>query len=82
MSEQESNSVACSQLIELQGCKEIQTTKKGRQYLIDMTSSPKIIFRDGSSTKRQMLFKQNCTVTITPERIFYNRDNVEIKPAQ
>ena len=82
MSEQESNSMACSQLIELQGCKEIQITKKGKQYLIDMSSSPRIVFKDGSSTKRQMLFKQNCTVTITPERIFYNRDNVEIKPAQ
>lgn len=81
MSEQESNSVACSQLIELQGLKEIQTTKKGRQYLIDVASMPKIIFKDGSSTKRQMLFKQNCTITIAPERIFYNRDYVEIKPA-
>ena len=81
MSIQESNSVACSELIELQGCKEIQTTKKGKQYSIDIASSPKILFKDGASTKRQMLFKQNCTVTITTERIFYNRDNVEIKPA-
>lgn len=81
MSEVESNSIACSKLIELRGCQESKITKRGKQYVVDTINEPKIVFKDGIGNGREMRFKRNCTVTITPEKILYNRDDVEIKPA-
>jgi len=81
MSISESNSIGCSQLIDLKGCKELTKTNKKIQYSIDFASDPKILFTDAIGNKKEMKFKRNCTVTITSEKIFYNRDDVIIKPA-
>jgi hypothetical protein len=77
----ESNSIACSLLIEIKGCTELTRMKQGIQYAVDFNSDPRILFKDANGNKREMKFKQNCTVTITGEKIFYNRDAVTIKPA-
>jgi hypothetical protein len=77
----ESNSIVCSLLIEVKGCEELKTTKQGMQYSVDFKSDPRILFKDANGNKREMKFKQNCTVTITSEKIFYNRDDVAIKSA-
>ena len=82
MSVSESNSIACSLLIDLKGCKESQKLKNGTQYAIDFASDPSIIFKDAVGNKREMKFKRNCTVTITHEKILYNRDDVTIKLVQ
>ncbi|MDE1842242.1 MAG: hypothetical protein KGH95_01175 [Thaumarchaeota archaeon] len=79
MSVSESNSIACSLLIDMKGCQEIKKTKLGTQYSIDPTKEPSIIFKDSVGNKKEMKFKQNCTVTITHEKILYNRDDVIIK---
>lgn len=76
----ESNSIACSQLIEVKGCQELKKTKQGTQYSVDFNGDPRILFKDSIGNKKEMKFKQNCTVTITGEKIFYNRDDVTIKP--
>lgn len=81
MSINESNSVGCSKLIDVRGCKEPSTTKQGKQYSIDINDDPRVLFKDAVGNVKEMKFKQNCTITISPEKIFYNRDNVEIKPA-
>ena len=81
MSTSESNSIGCSQLIDLKGCKELNKTNKKIQYSIDFTNDPKILFTDAIGNKKEMRFKRSCTVTITSEKIFYNRDDVIIKPA-
>lgn len=81
MSAAESNSIACSKLIEVKGCQESATTKQGKQYIIDTSKEPRIIFKDAVGNAREMKFKRNSTITITPEKILYNRDDVEIKPA-
>ncbi|HJU14423.1 MAG TPA: hypothetical protein VJ792_08220 [Candidatus Nitrosotalea sp.] len=57
------------------------TTKQGKQYIVDTSKEPRIIFKDSNGNAREMKFKRNCTVTITHEKILYNRDDVEIKPA-
>ena len=79
MSISESNSIACSLLIDMKGCQEIKKTKQGTQYSIDPTKEPSIIFKDSVGNKKEMKFKQNCTITITHEKILYNRDDVIIK---
>ena len=79
MSISESNSIACSLLINLKGCKELQKVKNGTQYSIDFTSDPSITFKDAVGNKKEMKFKKNCTVTITHEKILYNREDVVIK---
>ncbi|SHO46556.1 hypothetical protein NSIN_30185 [Nitrosotalea sinensis] len=79
MSISESNSIACSLLIDMKGCQEIKKTKQGTQYSIDPTKEPTIIFKDSVGNKKEMKFKQNCTITITHEKILYNRDDVIIK---
>ncbi|MGI0018211.1 MAG: hypothetical protein ACREA1_05840 [Nitrosotalea sp.] len=79
MSVSESNSIACSLLIDLKGCQELKKLKQGIQYSIDLTQEPSIVFKDSVGNKKEMKFKQNCTVTITPEKILYNRDDVIIK---
>ncbi len=81
MSGLESNSIACSMLIEVKGCQDPKLTKLGKQYAVDTTKEPRIIFKDAIGNAREMKFKRNCTVTITHEKILYNRDDVEIKPA-
>ena len=81
MSGTESNSIACAKLIDLKGCQESVTTKQGKQYIVDTSKEPRIIFKDSNGNAREMKFKRNCTVTITHEKILYNRDDVEIKPA-
>ncbi|MDE1830408.1 MAG: hypothetical protein KGI25_08805 [Thaumarchaeota archaeon] len=80
MSGTESNSVGCSKLIEIKGCAEPKMTKQGKQYVVDTSKEPKIIFKDAIGNAREMKFKRNCTVTITHEKILYNREDVEIKP--
>ena len=82
MSGSESNSIACSLLINLKGCKELQKLKNGTQYAVDFASDPSITFKDSVGNKKEMKFKQNCTVTITNEKILYNRDDVIIKLVQ
>lgn len=82
MSSSESNSIACSMLIDLKGCPESKKLKNGTQYLIDVTNDPSIIFKDSVGNKKEMKFKKNCTVTITLEKILYNRDDVSIKSVQ
>ncbi len=77
----ESNSIACSKLIEIKGCDEPTTTKQGKQYAVDTSKEPRVIFKDAIGNAREMKFKRNCTITLTQEKIFYNRDDVEIKPA-
>jgi len=79
MSISESNSIACSLLINLKGCKELQKVKNGTQYTVDFASDPSIIFKDSVGNKKEMKFKKNCTITITNEKILYNRDDVIIK---
>ena len=79
MSIPESNSIACSLLIDLKGCKEIQKVKNGIQYEVDFTNDPHITFKDSVGNKKEMKFKKNCTITITNEKILYNRDDVVIK---
>jgi hypothetical protein len=79
MSTSESNSIACSLLIELKGCKELHKLKQGTQYSVDLNNEPHILFKDAVGNKKEMKFKQNCTVTITNEKILYNRDDVIIK---
>jgi fibrillarin-like rRNA methylase len=79
MSVSESNSIACSLLIDMKGCQEIKKTKQGTQYSIDPTKEPSVIFKDSVGNKKEMKFKQNCTITITHEKILYNRDDVIIK---
>lgn len=79
MSSDESNSIACSLLIDLKGCPKLKNLKNGTQYLIDIANDPSIIFKDSVGNKKEMKFKKNCTVTITLEKILYNRDDVTIK---
>lgn len=79
MSDSESNSIACSLLIDLKGCQELKKLKQGTQYSIDLIKGPSIVFKDSVGNKKEMKFKQNCTVTITNEKILYNRDDVIIK---
>ncbi|HET7337129.1 MAG TPA: hypothetical protein VFJ23_04475 [Candidatus Nitrosotalea sp.] len=79
MSVSESNSIACSLLIDLKGCQELKKLKHGTQYSIDLVKEPSIVFKDSVGNKKEMKFKQNCTVTITNEKILYNRDDVIIK---
>ncbi|MDH2907018.1 MAG: hypothetical protein PXX83_02865 [Candidatus Nitrosotalea sp.] len=79
MSTLESNSVACSLLINMQGCQELKKLKQGTQYKIDVIQEPSVIFKDSVGNKKEMKFKQNCTITITHEKILYNRDDVIIK---
>ncbi len=79
MSVSESNSIACSLLIDIKGCQETKKLKQGIQYSIDLSREPAIIFRDSVGNKKEMKFKQNCTVTITHEKILYNREDVIIK---
>ena len=79
MSDSESNSIACSLLIDLRGCQELKKLKQGTQYSIDLAKEPSIVFKDSVGNKKEMKFKQNCTVTITNEKILYNRDDVIIK---
>ncbi len=79
MSVSESNSIACSLLIEMKGCQETKKTKQGTQYVIDLVKEPSIIFKDSVGNKKEMKFKQNCTVTVTHEKILYNREDVIIK---
>lgn len=79
MSVSESNSIACSLLIDLKGCHELKKLKQGTQYSIDLNSEPCITFKDSVGNKKEMKFKRNCTVTITHEKILYNRDDVTIK---
>lgn len=81
MSVNESNSVGCSKLIDVRGCKAPNTTKQGKQYSIDINDDPRVLFKDTIGNGREMKFKRNCTITISPEKIYYNRDDVEIKPA-
>lgn len=82
MSVSESNSIACSLLITLKGCKELQKLKNGIKYSVDFASDPSITFKDSVGNKKEMKFKKNCTVTITNEKILYNRDDVTIKLVQ
>ena len=79
MSVSESNSIACSLLIDLKGCRELKKLKNGIQYSIDISNDPGIVFKDSVGNKKEMKFKQNCTITITSEKILYNRDEVTIK---
>jgi hypothetical protein len=79
MSISESNSIACSLLIDLKGCKELQKVKNGTQYAVDFANDPHITFKDSVGNKKEMKFKKNCTITITNEKILYNRDDVVIK---
>ena len=79
MSVSESNSIACSLLIDLKGCRELKKLKNGIQYSIDIANDPGIVFKDSVGNKKEMKFKQNCTITITSEKILYNRDDVTIK---
>jgi hypothetical protein len=79
MSSSESNSIACSVLVELRGCPELKKLKNGMKYSIDVVNDPIIIFKDSVGNKKEMKFKKNCTVTITHEKILYNRDDVIIK---
>ena len=81
MSGTESNSIGCSKLIDVKGCQEPRTTKQGKQYLVDASKDPRILFKDAIGNGREMKFKRNCTITITNEKILYNREDVEIKPA-
>ncbi|MGB9124226.1 MAG: hypothetical protein WA833_07660 [Nitrosotalea sp.] len=82
MSLSESNSIACSLLIDLKGCSESKKLKNGTQYTIDIENDPSITFKDSVGNKKEMKFKKNCTVTITLEKILYNRDDVMIKSVQ
>ena len=77
----ETNSIGCSKLIDMKGCKEPKITKQGKQYDLDISMEPKIIFKDSIGNAREMRFRRNCTITITHEKILYNREDVEIKPA-
>ena len=79
MSVSESNSIACSLLIDMKGCKEMKKVKNGTQYTVDFASDPHITFKDAVGNKKEMKFKKNCTITITHEKILYNRDDVVIK---
>ena len=79
MSISESNSIGCSLLIDLKNCSELQKLKNGVQYSIDLIKEPSIIFKDSVGNKKEMKFKQNCTIVITNEKILYNRDDVVIK---
>ena len=81
MSGNESNSIACSKLIELRGCQESMMTKKGKHYIVDTAKDPRVLFKDGIGNGREMRFRRNSTITITSEKILYNREDVEIKPA-
>jgi hypothetical protein len=79
MSISESNSIACSLLINLKGCQELHKLKNGTQYLIDTLNDPSVIFKDSVGNKKEMKFKRNCTITITSDKILYNRDDVILK---
>lgn len=79
MSVSESNSIACSLLINIKGCKELKKLKNGTQYYADLANDPSIIFKDSVGNKKEMKFKRTCTITITNEKILYNRDEVAIK---
>ncbi|MDE1727228.1 MAG: hypothetical protein KGH89_08220 [Thaumarchaeota archaeon] len=81
MSISESNSVGCSKLIDVRGCQESKPTKQGKHYSVDINNDPRVLFKDTIGNGREMKFKRNSTITITSEKIFYNRDDVEIKPA-
>ncbi|MDE1763032.1 MAG: hypothetical protein KGH88_02165 [Thaumarchaeota archaeon] len=81
MPDAESNSVGCSKLLDVKGCKESKATDKGKHYTVDVTQEPRVLFVDAIGNGREMKFKRNSTITITHEKIFYNRDDVEIKPA-
>ncbi len=82
MSSSESNSVGCSLLIDLKGCPESKKLKNGTQYVVDITNDPYILFKDSVGNKKEMKFKKNCTVTITLEKILYNREDVTMKSIQ
>ena len=82
MSSAESNSIACSLLIDLKNCLELKKLKNGTQYSININNDPSITFKDSVGNKKEMKFKKNCTVTITLEKILYNRDDVTIKSIQ
>jgi hypothetical protein len=82
MSSSESNSIGCSLLIDLKGCPQSTKLKNGTQYAIDLVNDPGIIFKDSVGNKKEMKFKKNCTITITLEKILYNRDDVTIKAIQ
>ena len=79
MSDLESNSIACSLLIDLKGCQELKKIKQGSQYSVKLINEPVIIFKDSIGNKKEMKFKRDCTVTITNEKILYNREDVSIK---
>lgn len=76
----ESNSIACAKLLDMKNLQEPRTTKLGKQYTVDASKDPSVLFKDSNGNIREMRFKRNCTFTITIEKIFYNRDDVEIKP--
>ena len=40
----ETNSIGCSKLIDMKGCKEPKNSKHGRQYDLDNSKVPKIIY--------------------------------------
>lgn len=75
----ESNSIGCSLLISIQGCKEVKKFKNATQYSVDLGDEPCIIFKDSVGNKKEMKFKRNCTVSLTSEKILYNRDDVTLK---
>lgn len=79
MSISESNSIGCSLLLNLKDCSELKKLKQGMQYSIDLNKEPIITFKDSVGNKKEMRFKRNCTIIITPEKILYNRDDVTIK---
>ncbi len=79
MSISESNSIACSLLINLKGCRELKKLKNGIQYYVDLANDPGIVFKDSVGNKKEMRFNRNCTITITNDKILYNRDEVSIK---
>jgi hypothetical protein len=82
MSSSESNSIGCSLLIDLKGCPELKKLKNGTQYVIDIVNDPSIVFKDSVGNKKEMKFKKNCTITITLEKILYNREDVIMKSIQ
>jgi hypothetical protein len=79
MSSSESNSIGCSILFELKGCHEYKKLKTGTQYSVDISNNPSVLFKDSVGNKKEMKFKKNCTITVTHEKILYNRDDVVIK---
>lgn len=76
----ESNSIACAKLIDLKGLSEPRATRQGKQYTVDAAKEPSVLFKDSNGNVREMRFKRNCTFTVTQEKIFYSREDVEIRP--